>query len=1308
MPRRERPLNGDGGILLRFAADLRQLREKAGSPTYRELAHRAHYSAATLSEAAGGRKLPSLAATLGYVRACDGDVTAWEQRWHETAAELAGLEDDDENPGADDQASPYAGLAPLQPTDAQRFFGRERLVAELLTRLARRRLVTVFGASGAGKSSLLRAGLLPAIRSGALDDAMSDDDTGPSTGPAGTAAAPTGNATARTGTYATLLFSPGARPLEELAIHLGRFSGDTPGRLLAELDGDRRAVHRLVRRAVGGGPDQTGLVIVVDQFEEVFTLCADPRERGRFVDLLVSAATADQSRVAVVLGVRADFYTHCTTLPGLLDAMRHGQVVVGPMSTDELRRAITQPAVQAGCAVEGALVSRLIGDATGQPAVLPLVSHALLETWRRRRGNTLTLAGYEAAGGIERAIAQTAERAYADVDADQRRIVRQIFLRLTALGEGTEDTKRRVRREELDGLGPGTGEVLERLAAARLLVLDHDSVEIAHEALIRGWPRLRGWLTADREGLRVHRQLTEAAGTWATLGREAEALYRGTRLALAADRAGRDEELLSPVEREFLAASLGAEARERAVVRRRSRRLRQFVAVLTVLLVVSVAATGYAARAERAATEQRNIAVSQLVAGQTAALRELDPGLAAQLSLAAYELVPTPEARTSLLSASAARFATRVTEHDARLSAATFSSDGRLLATAGADRTVRLLDVDDPHRPEQVGLLAGHSHNVESVDFSPDGHSLATASYDGTVRLWNVSDPRSPELLTTFTAHQEAVHELAYSPDGRTVATAGGDHTVRLWDVTDLVAARPIGQLTGHSGAIGMLVFSPDGRTVATASDDHRIGLWDVTDPRRPAHTSWLTGHTDRVEAVAFAPDGRRLVSAGFDADHQARVWDVADRRHPVPLARLTGHVGPLQSAAFSPDGRYVATAGWDHTTRLWDVSDIRRPTPVTVLTGHTNTVWWVEFSPDGRTLATASTDRSVLLTDLPGPVLAGYPAALATAVFSPDGRTAATGDEGHEVRLWDVADRYHPRPASVLAGHTGPVKAVAFSPDGRTLATAGIDRTVGLWDVTDRQRPVRLPSLTAHTESVLSVVFTPDGRYLATAGNDHTVRLWSVADPRRPQPVGELTDITDSVPALAVSRDGRTLAVATGPTVRLTDISDPARPKLLGVVDGHADQVYSVAFRPDGQVLVSAGLDRTARVSDVGDPTTPRHLATLTGHTGAVWSAAFSPDGRTLVTGGFDRTGRLWDLTDPRRPRHSASLTGHTDRVYSVAFSPDGGTVLTASEDRTALLWTVDVGRAAERICALAQPGIGHARWRTYLPGLPYQPPCD
>ena len=609
MSRGERPLDAGDGALLSLAADLRRLRNEAGRPTYRVLSARAHYSVATLSAAAAGHRLPSLAVTLAYVRACGGDPAEWERRWHEVAAELAA----DAAAGAgeaglDDERAPYAGLAAFQADDAERFFGRERLVEELLERLVRRRVVAVFGASGAGKSSLLRAGLVAGLSGQGRR---------------------------------TLLFTPGPHPLEECAIQLAGATGGTPGQLHTELVADPRNLHRLVRQALADDPGEAELVLVVDQFEEVFTLCAEQAERARFIDALLTAARTQNSRCRVVLGVRADFYAHCTSHADLVEALRDAQVVVGPMSADELRQAIVQPAVRAGYTVEGALLATLVAHALGQVGVLPLLSHALVETWRRRRGNTLTLAGFQAAGGIDDALARTAEALHTALNPHQQRIARNLFVRLSVPGEGTEDTKRRITRGELDIADPDVTLVLEHLARGRLLTLDRDSVEITHEALIRCWPRLRDWLAEDREGQRLHRQLTEATGAWESLHRDPGVLYRGTRLALARDWATRNDAALTGREREFLNSSLAAEAGEHAAVRRRARRLRQLVALLTVLLILATTATAYAVHAQQTATGQRNVAVSQKVANQATAMRESDPALAAQLSLAAYRLVPT-------------------------------------------------------------------------------------------------------------------------------------------------------------------------------------------------------------------------------------------------------------------------------------------------------------------------------------------------------------------------------------------------------------------------------------------------------------------------------------------------------------------------------------------------------------------------------------------------------------------------------------------------------------------------------------------
>ena len=549
LPRGENPLVAADSALLRFAADLRRLRQQAGSPTYRELSRRAHFSAAALSEAANGRQLPSLAVTVAYVIACDGDPVAWRTRWQ------AVLDTDSTTPPLQCGSAPYPGPAAFQRGDADLFFGRDTVIDDLVVRLRSRRFLGVFGASGAGKSSVLRAGLMARWRS-----------------------------------RPALLFTPGPHPIEECAVGLAALTGESAAVLRSELHDVPDHLHLRIRQAMADHPADVDLLVVVDQFEEAFTLC-EHEERNWFINALLAATATETSRARVVLGVRADFHGRCGDHPELVTALRDGQVLLGLLGVEELRQAITGPAATRGFMVESALVTRLIADATGQAAALPLVSHALLETWRRRRGATLTLAGYRAAGGIHHVICRNAEDLYATLDADQRGVARQIFLRLIAL-EGAQATKRRIHRRELD---TDNEQTLDRLARARLITLDHDSVELAHEVLIRCWPRLREWLDDDRDGLRVHRQLTDATDVWESLDRDPGALYRGARLDLAQDWARSHQHALTARERAFLRSSTDLAA-DRAAARRRTRRLGQLVAVLSVLLVLATLATLVAVR----------------------------------------------------------------------------------------------------------------------------------------------------------------------------------------------------------------------------------------------------------------------------------------------------------------------------------------------------------------------------------------------------------------------------------------------------------------------------------------------------------------------------------------------------------------------------------------------------------------------------------------------------------------------------------------------------------------------------------------
>jgi transcriptional regulator with XRE-family HTH domain len=494
--RSEKPLDPDAGPVERFAHELRELRRGAGSPTYREMARRAGYSAPTLSSAAAGERMPSLPVALAYAAACGGRETEWELRWHELTEELAVL------PVARDEVEPppYRGLARFEAADGALFFGREQLVDDLAGLIRKNRFVALVGASGSGKSSLLRAGLVPALRSLAEEDGR----------PAG-----------------LRICTPGGTPLQ------------THGALLQPVEGD------------------ADTVLVVDQFEEVFTLCHDPVQRAEFIDGLLRPRSGDVgSRLRVVIAVRADFYGRCTEHSDLVEALNAATLLVGPMSSEQVRDAIVKPAKAGRLVVERALTSRMIADVAQEPGALPLMSHALLELWRRRQARTLTLDAYEAFGGVQGAVAHTAEEVFAGFT--EAELARAMLLRLITPGEEAPDTRRPADRAELVR-SKDTESVLEALVRARLLTVDGTGVDLTHEALITAWPRLRAWVETDRELLRIQRRLTESAREWEQLERDPDALYRGARLLSARDAfMGADGPAadLTPLEREFLTTSL--------------------------------------------------------------------------------------------------------------------------------------------------------------------------------------------------------------------------------------------------------------------------------------------------------------------------------------------------------------------------------------------------------------------------------------------------------------------------------------------------------------------------------------------------------------------------------------------------------------------------------------------------------------------------------------------------------------------------------------------------------------------------------
>jgi WD40 repeat protein/transcriptional regulator with XRE-family HTH domain len=1327
-----------------FAGLLRQLRARARL-TQEELAEVAGLSPRSVSDLERGihrtaRKDTAelLAAALGlaeperpmFVAAARGRIPAAEV--------LAALREKSPDGGPASPECPYLGLVPFQERDARFFYGRDELVARLAQRLLARLegtgILLVAGESGAGKSSLLRAGLMTRLAAGAL-----------------------GPGSQR---WPRRVIRPTGSPLRELAMHLAELAGTDPVSVYRSLwaapDEAPMLVEQAVRTATGGvadpGPaaptdaaaEPPRLVLIIDQFEELFTAGGDAEvdrvEREAFIAALHAAATGlagphKRPRALVVAAVRADFLGRLIAYPPLKAALDNGLFAVGPMSEAELRIAVTGPAAEADLAVEPALVEAVIaelregaGGGLGS-GVLPLMSQAMAATWEHREGSELTLRAYRRAGGVADAVNRSAQAAYDALTSRQQGAARLVFTQLTVITADGQFARRRCSRTDLCSPGAQMAAdidaVIDIFSAHRLLVLGRDNVEISHDVLLQAWKQLRDWLGDDQADRALYSQVVTDAATWEINHRDPSYLYRPGRLATIDAATSRWQDAaaryppLPAASRAFLRAAQHA-------ARRSTRRRRSGFAVLALLTVLAVVASGVALDQRAVAVRQRDQAVYNQVIAEAVQFGTSDTPLAAQINLAAYRIQPTQDLASRLLNSENTPLSSPLATGAGVVNSVAFSSDGHTLASGSDDGTVTLWDVADPAHPRPLSqpLASSGAAAVDSVAFSPDGQTLASGDDDGVIRLWDVADPARPRPLsqppTTGTA---AVHSVAFSPDEHLLASGDDDGFIRLWDVADPARPRPLGQPLASSvtAAVNSVAFSSDGHTLASGSDDGVVTLWDVADPAHPRPLgqpirSALTSGTVAVNSVAFSPDGQTLASG--DDDGTVALWDVADPAHPRPLGQpLTSGGSDVDSVAFSPDGQTLASGSLDGTVALWDVADPAHPQPLgqPLTSGGIVAVDSVAFSPDGHTLASGSLDGTIRLWSLPQTVLtrAGI-AAVDSVAFSPNGQTLASGSLDGTVALWDVADPAHPRPLSQTPASSGTaaVDSVAFSPDGQTLASGSDDGTVALWDVADpaHPRPLGQPLASGGIAAVDSVAFSSDGHTLASGSDDGVVTLWDVADPAHPRPLSQTPALGGVVDSVAFSPDGHAL-VGGGldGAVWLWDVADPAHPRPLGVgLTSGTATVLSVAFSPDGHTLASGNSYGLVRLWDVADPADPRPLGQpLTGSTSYVDSVAFSPDGHTLASGSGDGTVRLWDVGDPAHPRpFGQPLTGGTAAVDSVAFSPDGQTLASGSGDGRTRLWNLNVQYAIGRICAAAG-GLTPRQWNEYIPQLRYQASC-
>ncbi|MDT0570544.1 hypothetical protein RM704_24270 [Streptomyces sp. DSM 3412] len=1260
MARPERPLDPAAGPVPRLAHELRELRRAAGSPSYRTMAGAAGFSAAALSKAASGTRLPSLAVVQGYVRACGGDPGEWELRWKRAEAEAAGEALDD----AGDSAPPYRGLSRFEPDDRDLFFGRDQLAEELRELVCGHRFAVVFGPSGSGKSSLLRAGLIPRMR----------EEIAEQGGPA-----------------VLRILTPGPRP------------ATTYGHLLAPAE------------------DEPDSWVVVDQFEEVFTLCRDREERGRFIDLLL-AARVPGSRVRVVIAVRADFYARCAEHRELADSLSRASLLVGPMRAEELREAVVKPAQAVGLLVERELTARLVEEVLDEPGGLPMLSHALLETWRRRRGRMLTLAGYQAAGGVRGAIAATAEAVYGQLSPEQARTARHLLLRMVEPGLGTPDTRRPLTRADLaEWAASDVPVVVDRLTRARLLTADEDGVQLAHEALITCWPRLHGWIEEDRERLRHHRRLAEATRAWLEHDRDPGALYRGTRLARAEELFADDDSMLTTTERAFLTAGLDGREAELRAAARAARRSRALLATLSAVLAVALVA-GLAAWAEHHDNQRRRTdAAARRVAEVAESLRTTDPRTAQLLGVAAWRVAESPETRRALLGALAQP------ETDAFTDPTPGSDPARFLTRSG--RTLLSTDGDTwhawnvtTHRP----LASDRLPDGMLVGAGPDGRLLAIAGDDG-VRLWDSSAGRwtGPALPVDAT--------VDFGADGRSYAVSGpDDDLVRLHsaaDGTPLFETRVTG--------LANVAPSTDGRLTAVCPAGRAPQVWDTARHRTlPGAWEDAGASCDDYSTLVFGGPGDGADRFAVASAGGVHVWDAASGRLIADLP------GPrVHSLAFSADGTFLATAD-DGEIRAWRLtsSTTDDPAPVFRHPLHNERLYGgLAWDPD-RPLLRYLEGGTVHTLDLAGAVSPTWrERPLDAVLLSPDGRVLATAestrDTAYRFQLLDTRDGRvlwtpPPVPLPVSRDPELPVVArdtmalMAFSPDGGTFGygVSAPGRPVApqrfvLWDLARGRARTTLDLTTPRSDgAVVTLALGPGGRTLYAARTSGigglSDEVWDTARHRR---VAVYPDAAG--PGLAVRPDGR-LLVADDRSLRLPSGTSPklstspyreAAPVAHGLVQG--DEIGALAFAPDGSRLAAG--DETGRVT-LWDGDLKHRLGTLRsvfptapGDTAeAVGALAISPDGRTLAVGGDAGTLQLWDIAT-QQPL-GGPLTTPGDAITSLAFSPDSTTVHAAGTHVPLQRHTIDPARAVTRICArTGDADLTPAQWHTYVPDVPYREVC-
>ncbi|NEO52894.1 MAG: PQQ-binding-like beta-propeller repeat protein [Okeania sp. SIO3B5] len=1179
--------------------------------------------------------------------------------------------------------APYRGLSYFQQqeNDAVFFHGRTRLTDELIDRVRTNNFVAVLGASGSGKSSLLRAGLLYQLKQG---QKISGSDRWLYINPFTPTASPLESLqqAIEIPTVMRYIDDPPKSPLERGTLKTPTFlsymeegAKTIPHRHNIEEEQPENLTEKLIEFIEVAEVEK--VVMIIDQFEEVFTQCQGQeqkeQERQKFFDVFLEALERQADKFCLVLGMRADFLDRCSEYAGLANQIKQHQLLVTPLQEEEIKEAIKKPAELVGIQVQDGLITKITEDFMRNPGSLPLLQYTLDALWKSAiqgedKSQYLTLATYRKLGGIKSTLTKRANEVFESLSKKEKSVAKRIFLELVQPGEQSinsgkiTDTRRRVILEKL----PNQRHSLELLSKVsnkladknnRLITKDKSEggtvLDIIHEDLIRSWKTLREWVEEYQEVLPLERKIEADAAEWEKDGKKDNYLMpqglldKAQKYLIKYGKMG----LLDGVAYEFINASSKQEKRKR----RNTQKLNLLLSFISIFLTW---VSAFAWMQQTIAKYNSEISRAPQLAAETELLRannlyDTSVLLGVESMHKIQKLKGWPDSwwrkvvriffgsQFSSLPQNAVDGVIRkgltqlpdhlhTFNHQGWVRAVAFSCDGKTIATGSNDYTARLWDTDTG---KELAIL-NHPKEVNVVAFSCDGKTIATGSHE-TAHLWDANTGK--ELATLkhkAPSHNALVNAVVFSPDGQTIATASDDYTARLWDVN---TGKEI-VILNHQNPVNVVAFSRDGQTIATASSDNTARLWDADTGKELA----TLNHQYMVRSVVSSRDGK--IIATVSNDFAARLWDAHNGKE-LPTLK---HQNSVIAVSFSPDEEIIATATDDNTAHLWDANTGKELATL----NHQGRINTVAFSPSGKSIATGSDDNTVRLWDTDnGKELAifNHQGRVNTVVFSPDSQTIVTASYENTARLW-AADT-HKELATL--NHQDKVNAVALSPDGQIIATATDDNTAHLWDANTGKGLATLN----HQGRVSTVAFSRDGKTIATGSWDNTARLWDTTTGK------ELATLNHeySVHAVAFSPNGKTIATASSATARLWDTTTG---KELATLK-HKYGVDAVAFSRDGKTIATASNDNIARFWDAR---TGKELATLNYH-GWVNAIAFSPDGKTIATANNDNTARLWDADT----RKELAILNHQGKVNTVVFSPDGKTVVTVSDDKTARLWDVD-----------------------------------